>query len=57
MIMDKKIYKKIADMHKAEESRGKNALVAFIVGGIVGKQGMKCYDSKVIPYRKAMEEN
>ena len=39
MIMDKKIYKKIADMHKAEESRGKNALVAFIVGGIVGMLG------------------
>ena len=34
MIMDKKRYKKIADMHKAEETRGKNALVAFIVGGI-----------------------
>lgn len=39
MIMDKKIYKKIADMHRAEESRGKNALVAFIVGGIVGMFG------------------
>ena len=39
MIMDKKSYKKIADMHKAEESRGKNALVAFIVGGIVGMLG------------------
>lgn len=39
MIMDKKSYKKIADMHKAEESRGKNALVAFIVGGIVGMFG------------------
>ena len=39
MIMDKKSYKKIADMHKAEETRGKNALVAFIVGGIVGMLG------------------
>ena len=39
MIMDKKSYKKIADMHRAEESRGKNALVAFIVGGIVGMLG------------------
>ena len=37
--MDKKSYKKIADMHKAEETRGKNALVAFIVGGIVGMLG------------------
>ena len=42
MIMDKKIYKKIADMHKAEESRGKNALVAFIVGGIVGIAAAFC---------------
>lgn len=39
IIMDKKSYKKIADMHRAEESRGKNALVAFIVGGIVGMLG------------------
>lgn len=39
MIMNKKSYKKIADMHRAEESRGKNALVAFIVGGIVGMLG------------------
>ena len=39
MIMDKKSYKKIADMYKAEETRGKNALVAFIVGGIVGMLG------------------
>ena len=29
-------YEKIADKHKAEESRVKNAIVAFLVGGILG---------------------
>lgn len=29
-------YDKIADYHKAEEMRGKNALVAFVSGGIMG---------------------
>ncbi len=37
--MDKKSYKKIADMHKALESRTKNAFVAFLVGGLVGLLG------------------
>ncbi len=37
--MDKKTYKKIADMHKAEENRVGNAIIAFIVGGIVGLLG------------------
>lgn len=37
--MDKKIYKKIADMHKAEENRVGNAITAFVVGGIVGLLG------------------
>ena len=34
--MDKKSYKKIADMHKAEENRVGNVITAFVVGGIVG---------------------
>ena len=34
--MDKKSYKKIADMHKAEEKREGNAITAFVVCGIVG---------------------
>lgn len=29
-------YDKIADEHKAEETRGRNALIAFVVGGIIG---------------------
>mgnify|MGYP003559605022 FL=1 len=37
--MNKKNYKKIADMHKAEETRVKNAIIAFVVGGIVGLLG------------------
>lgn len=37
--MDKKTYKKIADMHKAEENRIGNAIIAFIVGGSVGLIG------------------
>lgn len=37
--MDKKTYKKIADMYKAEENRIGNAIIAFIVGGSVGLIG------------------
>ncbi len=29
-------YEKVANNHKAKETRGKNALIAFIAGGIVG---------------------
>ena len=29
-------YEKIADFHKASESRGKNALIAFLSGGVMG---------------------
>ena len=29
-------YEKIADFHKAEEQRGKNAFIAIISGGVVG---------------------
>ena len=29
-------YEKIADFHKAEEQRGKNAFIAFVSGGVVG---------------------
>lgn len=32
-------YDKIADQHKALETRGRNALIAFVVGGIVGLLG------------------
>lgn len=32
-------YDKVADQHKAEETRGRNAVLAFVVGGIVGLLG------------------
>lgn len=32
-------YEKIADAHKASETRGRNALIAFLVGGLVGLIG------------------
>lgn len=32
-------YEKIADNHKAPEKRGRNALIAFFVGGLVGLIG------------------
>ena len=32
-------YDKIADNHKASETRFKNAIVSFIVGGIIGFMG------------------
>lgn len=37
--MEDKTYKKIADFHKAEETRTKNAIVAFVVGGLIGLLG------------------
>lgn len=32
-------YERIADNHKAQESRGKNAFIAFFVGGLIGLIG------------------
>lgn len=32
-------YERIADNHKAQENRGKNAFIAFFVGGLVGLIG------------------
>lgn len=32
-------YERIADRHKAEENRGRNAIVAFLVGGLIGMIG------------------
>lgn len=37
--MEKEKYKKIVDRHKPKEDRFKNAIVAFVVGGIVGAIG------------------
>ena len=37
--MEDKLYKKIADFHKAKEERFKNAVIAFVVGGLVGLLG------------------
>lgn len=37
--MEKKEYQKIVDKHKPKEKRGLNALVAFVIGGMVGLIG------------------
>ena len=37
--MEDKLYKKIADFHKAKEKRCKNAVIAFVIGGLVGLLG------------------
>lgn len=37
--MEKKEYQKIVDNHKPTEKRWQNAIIAFIVGGIVGMLG------------------
>lgn len=37
--MEKKEYQKIVDKHKPKEKRGLNALVAFVIGGMVGVIG------------------
>lgn len=37
--MEDKLYKKIADFHKAKEERFKNGLIAFVVGGLIGLLG------------------
>ena len=42
--MEKKEYKKIVDRHKPKETRLINAIVAFVVGGIVGVIGQLLID-------------
>ncbi|MEG1494912.1 MAG: SpoVA/SpoVAEb family sporulation membrane protein [Bacilli bacterium] len=37
--MDKKQYTKIVALHKPKEAKLKNALIAFIIGGVVGTTG------------------
>ena len=37
--MDKKKYKEIASKYKARENKGKNCLLAFLAGGVVGMIG------------------
>lgn len=37
--MENKKYQKIVDNNKAPEERGRNALIAFLVGGLVGMLG------------------
>ncbi len=38
-IMRNTKYEKIADFHKVKETRGKNALIAFLSGGVIGLCG------------------
>ncbi len=42
--MDKISYKKIVDRHKPKETRFMNAVIAFIVGGLVGVLGQFLID-------------
>lgn len=37
--MEKKEYQKLVDKHKPKESRIKNAVIAFVIGGMVGALG------------------
>lgn len=37
--MEKKVYKEIVDKHKPKEKRMQNAVIAFIIGGIIGALG------------------
>lgn len=37
--MEKKVYQKIVDKHKPKEDRLMNAIVAFVIGGLVGVIG------------------
>lgn len=42
--MEKKEYKKIADRHKPTENRVQNAVISFLVGGLVGVIGQGLID-------------
>lgn len=42
--MEKKEYKKIVDKHKPTETRIQNAIISFLVGGIVGAIGQGLID-------------
>ena len=51
-IMRNTKYEKIADFHKVKETRGKNALIAFLSGGVIGLCGeiiieLLCNDSNL----------
>ena len=42
--MEKKEYKKIVDRHKPKETRVQNAIISFLVGGLVGLIGQGLID-------------
>ncbi len=42
--MEKKEYKKIVDKHKPTETRAQNAIISFLVGGLVGVIGQGLID-------------
>lgn len=42
--MDKKEYKKIVDKHKPTETRIQNAVISFLVGGLIGTVGQLLID-------------
>lgn len=44
-MMNKKEYKELVDKHKPKETRWQNALIAFVIGGIVGIIGQFLVDA------------
>ncbi len=42
--MEKKEYKKIVDRHKPTEKRVQNAIISFLIGGIIGALGQGLID-------------
>ncbi len=42
--MEKKEYKKIVDRHKPTETRVQNAIISFLIGGVVGAIGQGLID-------------
>ena len=42
--MEKKEYKKIVDRHKPTETRAQNAIVSFLIGGLIGLMGQGLID-------------
>lgn len=49
-------YDKIADQHKAEETRWRNALLAFLVGGFVGLLGEAIIEILCISYHMSRSD-
>lgn len=49
-------YDKIADYHKAPEERGKNALIAFVSGGVIGLLGEGLIEILCLKFRISRQD-